>query len=139
ALAKQLQDRVTGSIHNMYGPTETTVWSATEKVCDPDGPVSIGRPVANTEFYLLDGHFRPVPVGVAGELCIGGAGVSRGYLNRPELTVEKFIGNPFNADPEARLYRTGDLARYGRDGRLEFLGRIDHQVKIRGYRIELGE
>jgi acyl carrier protein len=139
ALAKQIKDRVPGSIHNMYGPTETTVWSATQKLSDADGPVSIGRPIANTEIYLLDSHFRPVPVGVAGELCIGGAGVARGYLNRPELTAEKFIRNPFSAVPEARLYRTGDLARYGRDGRLEFLGRIDHQVKLRGHRIELAE
>ena len=139
ALAKQLRERVRGSIHNMYGPTETTVWSTTQRVDEVDGTVSIGRPIANTEIYLLGGHFRPVPPGVAGELCIGGAGVVRGYLNRPELTAEKFIRNPFSADPESRLYRTGDLARYRSDGTLEFLGRLDHQVKIRGHRIELAE
>jgi acyl carrier protein len=139
ALAKLLKRSVRGSIHNMYGPTETTVWSTTETVSEVEGTVSIGRPIANTEIYLLDSHFQPVPVGVAGELCIGGAGVVRGYLNRPELTAEKFIRNPLRADSEARLYRTGDLARYRRDGSIEFLGRMDHQVKIRGHRIELLE
>ena len=101
--------------------------------------VPIGRPIANTQIYILDRQVRPVPIGVAGELHIGGAGLARGYLNRPELTVEKFIANPFSADPTSRLYKTGDQARYLRDGNIEFLGRNDNQVKIRGYRVELGE
>ena len=105
----------------------------------PDGPQTIGRPIVNTQVYILDGSLNPVPVGVAGELHIGGDGLARGYWNRPELTAEKFIHNPFSADPTSRLYKTGDLSRYLPDGNIEFLGRIDHQVKIRGYRIELGE
>src|SRR5439155_14798685 len=94
ALAKQLKESVPGTIHNMYGPTETTVWSTTHTVGETDGPVSLGRPIANTEIYLLDGHFQPVPAGVVGELCIGGAGTARGYWNRPDLTAERFIPNP---------------------------------------------
>ncbi len=139
ALAAQLKELVPGCIHNMYGPTETTVWSTTGMISKVTGGVSIGRPIANTEIYLLDRHFQPVPLGAVGELCIGGAGVGRGYLNRPELTEERFIRNRFRADPEARIYRTGDLARYRNDGTIEFLGRMDHQVKIRGHRIELAE
>ncbi|MGH8545411.1 MAG: non-ribosomal peptide synthetase, partial [Gammaproteobacteria bacterium] len=127
---------------NSYGPTETTVsvtaWEAPHD-CEMPAPIPIGRPLANTTVYILDPYLNPVPIGVPGELCIGGAGLARGYLNRPELTAEKFIANPFSDEPGARLYKTGDLARYLPDGNIEFLGRIDHQVKIRGFRIELGE
>jgi len=130
-----------GSILNHYGPTEATIGVLTYQVT-PDSlthyyvNLPIGRPIANTQVYILDRHLQPIPIGVAGELHIGGAGLARGYLNRPELTAEKFIANPFG---EGRLYKTGDLARYLPDGNIEFLGRIDHQVKIRGFRIELGE
>ena len=128
------------SVWNMYGPTETTIWSTVHKIRSTDGPVFIGRPIANTEIYILDRWLNPVPVGVPGELCIGGDGVARRYLNRPELTAEKFIFNPFRVDARiGRLYRTGDLARYHADGNIECLGRLDHQVKVRGFRIELGE
>ena len=101
--------------------------------------IPIGRPLANREIYILDQHGNPVPVGVPGELYIGGACLARGYLKRADLTAENFIPNPFSGEPGARLYKTGDLARYLPDGNIEFLGRIDHQVKIRGFRIELGE
>jgi natural product biosynthesis luciferase-like monooxygenase protein len=128
---------ISGEILNMYGPTETTIWSTTDTVNKDGNLVTIGRPIANTEIYIVDKFLQPVPIGIPGELLIGGAGVVRGYFNRPELTAEKFIANPFH--PETNLYRTGDLARYLPDGRIEFLGRLDHQVKLRGYRIELGE
>ena len=127
---------------NEYGPTETVVGCCVYEIAPgtlPSGPVPIGRPIANTQLYILDRNLHPVAIGVAGELHIGGEGLARGYLNRPELTQEKFIANPFSSEPGARLYKTGDLARYLPEGNVEFLGRIDHQVKLRGYRIELGE
>ncbi|MBW4570586.1 MAG: amino acid adenylation domain-containing protein, partial [Tolypothrix carrinoi HA7290-LM1] len=136
-LASQLLERA-DSLWNMYGPTETTIWSAVSQVQPGSGSVSIGGAIANTQFYLLDANLQPVPVGVPGELHIGGDGLARGYLNRPELTAEKFIPNPFG-DAGSRLYKTGDLVRYLTDGNIEYLGRIDHQVKIRGFRMELGE
>ncbi|MEA2599254.1 MAG: hypothetical protein QOF89_246, partial [Acidobacteriota bacterium] len=134
-LAAALRPKV-GSLWNVYGPTETTVWSTAEEI-QGEGPILVGRPIANTEAYVLDGAGQPVPVGVPGELLLGGAGLARGYLGRPELTAERFVPAPFGTG--LRLYRTGDLARYRADGRLECLGRIDTQVKVRGFRIELGE
>lgn len=136
-LAEALLERC-GSLWNMYGPTETTVFSTVEHV-ESTTPVLIGRPIANTQVYVLDGFHEPVPVGVTGELYIGGAGLARGYRGRDELTAERFIQNLLVNVPGDRLYRTGDLARWQPDGRLECLGRVDHQVKIRGFRIELGE
>ncbi|MBA3774588.1 MAG: amino acid adenylation domain-containing protein, partial [Ramlibacter sp.] len=121
---------------NMYGPTETTVYSIVQRL-DAQGPITIGRPVANTQAYVVDKRLRPVPIGITGELCIAGDGVARGYLNQPALTAEKFVDNPFT--PGTRLYRTGDLARWCANGTIEFLGRADEQVKIRGIRIELGD
>jgi amino acid adenylation domain-containing protein len=136
ALADSLLTRV-GALWNMYGPTETTVWSTIEKVEAGTAPVSIGRPIANTQVHILDSNGMAVPIGIAGEICIGGAGVAAGYLGRPALTAERFMADI--ASPGARLYRTGDLGRWGADGRLEHLGRTDQQVKIRGFRIETGE
>jgi amino acid adenylation domain-containing protein len=127
---------------HVYGPTESTTftsWCAVEDVSAGARTIPIGKPVANTTAYLLDRALQPVPLGVSGELFIGGDGLARGYLNRPELTEEKFIQNPFSDEPGERLYKSGDLVRYLPDGNIEFLGRIDNQVKIRGYRIELGE
>ncbi len=127
---------------NNYGPTEATVVATYERVPQQEqetGLPSIGRPIANTQIYILDEQLRQVPIGEAGEMYIGGYGLAKGYLNRPELTAEKFISNPFSTDPASRLYKTGDLVRYRPDGRIEFVGRSDHQVKIRGYRIELSE
>ncbi len=137
-LANQLLARST-SLWNLYGPTETTIWSLISRVEFQSKLISIGRPIANTQVYILDKHLQPVPLGVTGELHIGGAGLARGYLNRPELTIEKFIPNPFSDAKSQRLYKTGDLARYLSDGNIEYIGRIDQQVKIRGFRIELGE
>jgi acyl-coenzyme A synthetase/AMP-(fatty) acid ligase/acyl carrier protein len=124
---------------NAYGPTETAVWaSVSECVADGRTP-EIGKPIINVKIHLLDANLQPTPMGVPSELSIGGEGLARGYLGRPDLTAEKFIPDPFSADPGQRLYRTGDLARYLPDGAIDFLGRIDHQVKLRGFRIEPGE
>jgi amino acid adenylation domain-containing protein len=125
-------------IWNLYGPTEATINASTARIVSNHG-ITIGRPIANTQLYILDSHLQSVPLGLPGELHIGGAGLARGYLNRPTLTAERFIPNPFSNVPGARLYKTGDLARYLPDGTMEFLGRLDNQVKLRGYRIELGE
>jgi natural product biosynthesis luciferase-like monooxygenase protein len=137
-LLERLRKGYLGEIHNMYGPTETCIWSTTSLVGGPDDPITIGKPVANTTVYVVDRSLRPVPVGVPGEILIGGAGVARGYLERPELTRERFVPDPFGG-AEARLYRTGDLGQWLPDGTLAYLGRLDHQVKIRGHRIEPGE
>src|SRR5450755_1972849 len=138
-LARQLAMRC-GPVWNMYGQTETTIWSSVYQVEGKDEKlVPIGKPIANTTFYILDANRRAVAEGAEGELYIGGEGLARGYFEREELTAEKFVADPFSSRPGARMYRTGDLARYRQDGNVEFLGRIDHQVKIRGFRIELGE
>ncbi len=138
-LQKCFFERLHAELHNLYGPTEAAI-DVTSWKCQANTNeriVPIGRPIANTQIYILDQQLQPVPIGIAGELYIGGVGLARGYWNRPELTNEKFIVSPF--DSEKRLYKTGDLARYRADGTIEFLGRIDHQVKLRGFRIELGE
>ncbi len=137
-LGRELLPRV-GALWNGYGPTETTVWSSFHHVVTIAGPVPIGRPIANTTFHVVDRQLRPLPIGAIGELCIGGAGVTLGYLGRPDLTAERFVPDPSSDVPGTRWYRTGDLGRWRADGVLECLGRIDHQVKVRGYRIELGE
>jgi thioesterase domain-containing protein len=128
-------------LSNLYGPTEAaidvTAWECRRE--ERETRVPIGRPIANTQIYILDEHRRPVPIGVEGELYIGGAGVGRGYLNRPQLTAERFVEDPFSADAHSRLYKTGDVGRWRADGSIEYLGRNDAQVKIRGFRIELGE
>jgi hypothetical protein len=144
-LIDQITRAGTCEIINHYGPTETTIGALTFGVRDhevrPLSPatVPIGRPIANTRVYILDARMQPVPVGVAGELWIGGDGLAQGYLNQPEQTAERFIKDSFVPGPTARLYRTGDRARYLPDGNVEFLGRVDHQVKIRGFRVELAE
>ncbi len=138
ALAEQILPRVK-VLWNMYGPTETTIWSTIHQVESGAGAVPIGRPIENTQVYLLDAYDNAVPVGVVGDLCIGGQGLALGYLDRPELTQERFTDNPIPGAPPGKIYRTGDLARYRADGTLECLGRTDHQIKMRGFRIELGE
>ncbi len=139
ALPRDIANRLlegSGELWNMYGPTETTIWSSCVQVVAGNEPISIGGPIANTQFYVLDKNDQPVPTGVPGQLHIGGDGVARGYFKQPQLTGEKFLANPFTA---GRMYRTGDLARWLPQGGIEVLGRIDHQIKLRGFRIELGE
>ncbi|RWX58368.1 non-ribosomal peptide synthetase, partial [Mesorhizobium sp. M2A.F.Ca.ET.039.01.1.1] len=126
-------------IFNSYGPTETTVYCIKTEVKADGRKPPIGRPAINSKAYILDRYDNPTPVGAIGELCIGGVGIARGYINRDDLTREVFRPNPFDDDPQSRLYRTGDLARYRSDGTIEFLGRKDEQVKIRGMRVELAE
>jgi amino acid adenylation domain-containing protein len=142
-LAARWQKIAPGALlFNEYGPTETVVGCSVFRIPPgvlAAGSIPIGRPIANTQMYILDRTMHPVPVGVTGELYIGGAGVACGYLNRPALTAERFVVDPFSGDPSSRLYRTGDLGRYLPDGVIEYVGRTDYQVKIRGYRIELGE
>jgi amino acid adenylation domain-containing protein len=137
ALIHHLRQVFKGEIHNMYGPTETTIWSTTCRVEEVGNSVSIGRPIANTQVYLLDAQLNPVPAGEVGELFIGGDGLARGYWNRPDLTADRFLTVP--SLREQRIYRTGDLARFLPDGNIEFLGRADYQIKLRGHRIEPGE
>lgn len=143
ALSADLADRLRarcGALWNMYGPTETTIWSCLMPIETPfNGTVPIGFPIANTQAYVLDSEREPVPIGIPGDLYLAGDGLARGYVNRPELTAEKFVANPFAEVPQARMYATGDRARYRHDGALEFLGRNDAQLKIRGFRIEPGE
>ncbi len=138
SLASDLAPRCR-ELWNMFGPTETTIWSTVARISRDDSVITVGRPIANTQCYILDAHGNPAPVGLLGELHLGGAGLAEGYLGRPELTAERFVAHPYSEDPEARLYRTGDLARYLPDGRIVISGRMDHQVKLRGFRIELGE
>ncbi|HLW77376.1 MAG TPA: amino acid adenylation domain-containing protein, partial [Bryobacteraceae bacterium] len=135
-LAQALVERC-GELWNVYGPTETTIWSTVERVSANHSAIRIGRPIANTDVFILDANLKRLPIGVTGDLYIGGEGLARGYFARPELTAEKFIRSPF--DPAQRLYRTGDLARWFEDGTIECLGRADHQVKVRGFRIEVEE
>lgn len=142
AFPRDLADRlvpICGSVWNMYGPTETTIWSAVGRVLAEDSGVPVGTPIDNTRIYVLDERMNLVPDMVRGELFIGGGGVAREYLNRPELTAERFVDDPFVAEDGARIYRTGDVARWLPDGRLDCLGRVDHQLKVRGFRIEPGE
>jgi natural product biosynthesis luciferase-like monooxygenase protein len=139
SLVSRLNEALPATIINMYGPTETTIWSSTHKIEPADEAVSIGKPIANTQIYILDRDFQPLPVGLAGELHIAGMGLALGYFDRTDLTAQRFIPDPFSKKAGGRLYRTGDLARYLENGGIEFLGRIDQQVKLRGFRIELEE
>jgi amino acid adenylation domain-containing protein len=139
SLVRDLMSVAEDGVYNMYGPTETTVWSSVHQVTTVTGAVPIGKPIANTQMYVLDGRMEPVPAGVPGELYIGGAGLARGYWQRSELTAERFVPNPFSATAGDRLYRTGDRVKWRPDGALDFLGRFDSQIKLRGFRIELGE
>jgi acyl-coenzyme A synthetase/AMP-(fatty) acid ligase/aryl carrier-like protein len=139
ALPRDLANRLaqgSAELWNMYGPTETTIWSSCTRITAGAAPITVGGPIANTQFYILDRNDQPLPIGIPGELHIGGDGVARGYYRREALTAEKFVPNPFAG---GRMYRTGDLARWLPDGTLQVMGRIDHQVKLRGFRIELGE
>ncbi|WP_176560098.1 non-ribosomal peptide synthase/polyketide synthase [Brevibacillus dissolubilis] len=140
-LSQQLYERDhIEKVYNLYGPSEDTTYSTYSLVQKgADTEPTIGRPLSNTQVYILDAHMQPVPAGLPGELYIAGDGLARGYLHRPDLTAERFLPNPFSTDPQARMYKTGDLVRYLPDTQIEYLGRIDHQVKVRGYRIELGE
>jgi amino acid adenylation domain-containing protein len=137
SLVQQLRQVFHGDLYNMYGPTETTIWSTTSKIGESPESISIGKPIENTQVYVLDSELRPVNAGQTGDLFIGGDGVVRGYWRRPELTSDRFLQDPFL--PGSRIYRTGDIARFLPDGSLEFLGRADFQVKLRGFRIEIGE
>jgi len=140
-LPRKFYQRLGAELHNLYGPTEAAVdvtyWDCANQ--SPSATVPIGRPISNVKMYILDRHLEPVPIGVAGELHIGGVAIARGYLNRPELTEARFIQDPFDGRPDARLYKTGDRARFLADGNIEYLGRLDNQVKLRGFRVELGE
>jgi acyl-coenzyme A synthetase/AMP-(fatty) acid ligase len=139
ALVQQARQNLSARVINMYGPTETTIWSTTHELHEVGETIPIGQPILNTQTYILDSYLQPVPVGIVGELYIGGAGTARGYLKRPGLTAERFIPDPFGHEPGGRLYRTGDVVRYGADGAIEYMGRLDHQVKLHGFRIELPE
>jgi len=137
-LADSVLERAT-ELWNLYGPTETTVWSTVEQISHGDSEISIGRPIGNTQVHIVDAAGELAPVGIAGEICIGGAGVAIAYHGRPELTAERFIPDRFGENGSGRLYRTGDLGRWGADGKLYHLGRMDDQLKMRGFRIEPGE
>jgi acyl-coenzyme A synthetase/AMP-(fatty) acid ligase/aryl carrier-like protein len=139
ALPRELANRLLtgpGTLWNMYGPTETTIWSSCSQITAGDAPIAVGKPIANTQFYVLDRHDQPVAQGAPGQLHIGGDGVARGYHKRAQLTAERFAKNPFET---GRMYRTGDLAKWLPNGQLQVLGRMDHQIKLRGFRIEIGE